>query len=599
LSYAYLSGNKAVKAELEALKTQIASQLQSVDTVNAKYGSEFGVSKTYENIKNDIKTLNQAALAMPKESVLQSYTQIIEALLSLYVNVADSSHLILDQSLDALYLVDLIINKSPAMIEEIGKARAVGSGFIEKGYLTKDDYAKMLTYEQSIKISAKNVDAGLKKVYNYNKTLQSTLAPLSQKATDEVTYILRVIQDDILNENFSITSSTYFQKATDTISALVSLSNKAEDALKQLLLQRIDSLKTHRNLTIGFSLLIFIVLALLFDGMYKSIVRSVDTLGNKLDMIVKKRDMTQKITLKSKDEMNAIADSINNFVENIASVFGDFGSSTSENAALANQVQKSSNNIGNNITKSVASVNGVTTQSTQIQSAMQNNLAQIQTSNENIAQSVQSLATAKEKIMNFVAQMQESAHKEQEVAQSVHKLSDSAQDVSQILSVISDIAEQTNLLALNAAIEAARAGEHGRGFAVVSDEVRKLAEKTQKALAEIKVSINLMVQSINDASDQIIHNSQNIDKMAHSSTDTGEMISTIASQMIDISNDNEKSVTTFEQTVAQLSQIVNDLNQSNKLSSENEKDIQEIIQAVNGLTNQVKHLEEEINCYKF
>jgi len=204
---------------------------------------------------------------------------------------------------------------------------------------------------------------------------------------------------------------------------------------------------------------------------------------------------------------------------------------------------------------------------------------------------LESLGHVANKITSSVSQMsalenQVSATHDGELAvsDSLQSLTANAEDIKGILNIISDISDKTNLLALNAAIEAARAGEHGRGFAVVADEVRKLAESTQKSLTEINASVNVIVQSISDASSSVEANAKSALELVDISK---ELQSSLSEASAEVEDTYQKSIADTENSEI----IKNEAYKSKDLTTEQLKTMQATKTSIIDIKTKVTYVE--------
>ena len=309
-------------------------------------------------------------------------------------------------------------------------------------------------------------------------------------------------------------------------------------------------------------------------------------------------DLTKRLTIQNQDEFGVLGTAFNRFVERIHGSIREVSSATGQVNEVALRVVAASNSSMYNSDQQASRTNSVAAAINQLGAAAQEiarNAAQASTQASDargLAEDGQQVVDRSIKAMNQLSSMLSAS------SSNIESLNSKTVNIGQILEVITSISQQTNLLALNAAIEAARAGEAGRGFAVVADEVRNLAHRTQESAQQVQTMIEeLQVgarESVSTMSDSQRHSQDSVE-IANLA---GERLNSVTQRIGEIDGMNQSVATATEEQTAVVESINVDITEINTLNQEGVENLQATLRACSDLEQQASRLKQLVGSFR-
>lgn len=598
MTAAFLNGASEFKPRILNKRQDIDKFLNQLLQAENELGNALNLKGTTAPLIQQWQAIKANSMNQDAAITVKHHSKLISDLLALMVKAADNSGITLDPKLDTYYLGASIVSSLPSLMENMGKARALGSSIAAKGQFTSQSFVKLSVLVNNINLYAAQLKSGLAAAVAENDRVKRDLGSMidaNNKAIAEITHLL---QKDLLEpESITISSDKVFKIATHAINGSYKLFDTIVPELIKIFDERI--LKDVHKEYIELSVVIFVLLIVgyMVVGLYLSIVDNIQRVGYATGKM-SDGDLNIRLKIKGKDEMQVIATDFNIMAEKFEALVQQIISATSQLAAASEEVAVISQESATNLNNQRSETEQVATAMNEMSATVQE-VARSAGDASGAAMNADNEAKAGNSIVqNASHSIDELAREVESAASVIQQLAQDSDQIGSVLDVIKGIAEQTNLLALNAAIEAARAGEQGRGFAVVADEVRTLAGRTQESTQEIESMIDKLQTGAKNAVTAMETGQKKAVVGVDQTKQAGEALAAITRAVTTINEMNTHIASAAEQQSATTEEMNKNIININQLADETSSSADQSTAASAELSKLAADLQNLVNQFK-
>ncbi len=595
LSSGVLNGNEALRDRRAGKEKEVAAALSALA---GKLPPAIAGGERWRNIQGTWATIQKDGLNWQAAESFARHTAMIDETLSAMTEVADQTALTLDPDIDSYYLMDTVVVKMPAVLERIGQMRARGTGLLTKKAITEEQKIQMGALIGELQATQRLQRLNLEKVMAYAPATRAALETSSRDFDKSVQDAIALVKKDILGGAFETNPQDYFNLTTTVIDkGYKSMTDILVPALESSIRNRIQRAQASLFLTFAITVGVAVVFAYLAMGTYLSMIAGVRALGDGAERLAS-GNLTGRVSIESRDELDDVARHFNHMAESMQNLLGVVQQTAQRLGSAATEVASSASRVSQSSAEQTAAATGMAAAIEEMTASIDQITEHANAAHAVSSQSGELSEEGSHIVDGTVAEMQKIADTVNESARIIEELGRHSEGISAIVNVIKEIADQTNLLALNAAIEAARAGEQGRGFAVVADEVRKLAERTTSSTQEISAMIGAIQSGTSGAVSSMQDGVSRVAQGVDLSRRAGESINRIKEGANHVRADvSDISNALREQSLAS-NEIARNIERIAEMSEANSAAVQGTAQTARELERLAGELQEEVRRFR-